>query len=245
MKDVTTNKYYVYEYYVVPTGEVFYVGKGSGQRYKALSKRNKFFRDFYRTHECAVRIVKDNMSEEEAYREEYNLIQWYKHNTKYRLTNQTDGGSGSPGLPHTEQSKQLASQRCKERWLDQDFRQNMLKIRSDPNGPYKSQEFRDKISEIVGGENNPNYGHFWTQPMKDALREKQKSSGRYVGVNNPNAKSIRCVETGEVFPTIYDAMCKYDVKAHGSFTVALKHPTRTAGGLHWQYCNDNNSRIAQ
>ena len=27
---------------------------------------------------------------------------------------------------------------------------------------------------------------------------------------------------------------KYHIKNYGSITVALKHPTRTAGGLHWK-----------
>ncbi len=46
------NKYYVYEWFIVSTDEVFYVGKGCGDRYKKLSGRNKFFMDMYRTHQC-------------------------------------------------------------------------------------------------------------------------------------------------------------------------------------------------
>ena len=42
-----------------------------------------------------------------------------------------------------------------------------------------------------------------------------------------------CVETGVIYDTIKEAMIEYNVKYPASFTVALKHPTRTAGGKHW------------
>ena len=44
-----------------------------------------------------------------------------------------------------------------------------------------------------------------------------------------------CIETGEVFDCIKYAREKYQIKSEGSMTVALKYPTRTAGGLHWKY----------
>ena len=33
-------KFYVYEWYNIDTNEVFYVGKGCGNRYKTTSRRN-------------------------------------------------------------------------------------------------------------------------------------------------------------------------------------------------------------
>ena len=38
-------KFYVYEWYIVDTNEVIYVGKGTGNRYKQTN-RNKMFNDF-------------------------------------------------------------------------------------------------------------------------------------------------------------------------------------------------------
>ena len=40
MKD---RRFYVYEWYVTDTDEVFYFGKGTGDRYKRLNGRNYFF----------------------------------------------------------------------------------------------------------------------------------------------------------------------------------------------------------
>ena len=36
-------RFYVYEWYNVDSGEVFYVGKGTGYRYKRTENRNKYF----------------------------------------------------------------------------------------------------------------------------------------------------------------------------------------------------------
>jgi TPP-dependent indolepyruvate ferredoxin oxidoreductase alpha subunit len=105
--------------------------------------------------------------------------------------------------------------------------------RRKPDSVYQSVEFKQKISNKVTGERNPNYNHKWTDEMKEALREKQKNNPIYRNENNPNAKRIMCVETGECFDCIKYAMEKYNIKTHGSITVALKHPTRTAGGKHW------------
>lgn len=235
--EVATQKYYVYEYFVVSTGEVFYVGKGCGNRYKSLSSRNKFFRDFYRTHDCDVRIVLNGLTEEQAYQEEFNRIQWYRAHTQYRLTNQTDGGDGTRGFKPSEEQKRKIGNTLRQKWQDQKFRSHIIESRHDPDSTFQSAAFKNKISALVTGEKNPNYGNHWTPEMKTALSNKQKQSGRYIGSMNPNAKRIRCVETGEVFEMISDAMQKYHVKHDSSFTVALKHPTRTAAGLHWQYCN--------
>ena len=37
-------KYYVYKWFIESTGEVFYIGKGSGNRYKDIYKRNQIFK---------------------------------------------------------------------------------------------------------------------------------------------------------------------------------------------------------
>lgn len=180
-------------------------------------------------------ILKDGI---ESLDEANHYEQYYikEYNTKapngYNLT---DGGDGSEGWKPTDEFVHRQSEIHKKQWEDDEFRNRMILIRRDPDGVYQSQEFRDKISSIVAGENNPNYGNRWTQEMKDALREKQKQNPIYKNENNPNAKRIRCVETGEIFECIKYAKEKYNIKSEGSLTVALKYPTRTAAKLHWEY----------
>lgn len=227
------NIYYVYIWYIVETGEVFYVGKGKGDRYKKLSRRNKFFIDMYNSHNCSVRKIYENLTEEEAFDKEAETIKWYRENTNYRLTNQTDGGDGVSGWVPSQDFRDKQSKIHKEQWQDEEFKKKMMAIRTDENGPYKSQEFRDKIAQLVQGENNPNYNHRWTEEMKQHLSQVRKDNGISANENNPKATRIICIETGEVFNCIKYAMQKYNIKHEGSITVALKYPVRTAGGKHW------------
>lgn len=235
----STNKiFYNYIWYIVEPYEVFYVGKGSGKRYKQINNRNKFFKDMYNTHKCDVKIVKKHLSEEEAFENEKRLIKWYKEHTNYRLTNQTDGGDGSSGYKCSYKTKEKLSKINKAKWEDKEFYERMLKIRRNPNGAYKSNEFREKISKLVKGEKNPNYNNHWTQEQKEHLSRIRKQNGKSAGIKNPKATKIICIETGEIFDLIKDAMKKYNVKHEGSFTVALDNKTRTAAGLHWKRFND-------
>ena len=225
--------YYVYIWFIKDTNEVFYVGKGKGRRYKQTSSRNKFFTDMYNTHDCGVKKIYENLTESEAFQKERETVKWYRENTNFRLTNQTDGGEGSSGWVPPEEFKRKQSQIHKTQWQDEEFRDKMIEIRTNENGPYKSQEFREKISQLVQGENNPNYNHHWTDEMKQHLSEIRKANGCSANENNPRATRVICVETGEVFNCIKFAMQKYDIKSEGSMTVALKYPVRTAGGQHW------------
>ena len=226
--------YYVYIWYIVETNEVFYVGKGKGKRYKDTSNRNKFFRDMYTSHNCNVRKIHENLTEFEAFQKEREAVKWYRENTNFRLTNQTDGGEGSSGWIPPKEFREKQSKIHKEQWQDEEFREKMMAIRTDEDGPYKSKDFRKKMSQLVQGENNPNYNHRWTEDMKEKLRQKQKENDLYTNETNPNAKRIICLETGEVFDCIKFAIEKYNIKDHTNMSAALKHPIRTAGGYHWE-----------
>jgi hypothetical protein len=230
--------YYVYIWYIIETNEVFYVGKGKNGRYKQIYNRNKFFKDMYASHNCDVRKVYENLTESEAFQKEQETIKWYRENTNFRLTNQTDGGEGSTGWVPPKEFREKQSKIQKKQWQDNEFKEKMMAIRTDENGPYKSQEFREKISQLVQGENNPNYNNHWTKEMKQHLSEVRKANGLSANENNPRATRVICIETGEIFSCIKFAMQKYNIKNEGSMTAALKHPVRTAGGQHWVLYSD-------
>ena len=230
--------YYVYIWFIKDTNEVFYVGKGKGKRYQQTSNRNKFFTDMYKTHNCDVKKVYENLTESEAFQKERETVKWYRENTNFRLTNQTDGGEGSSGWVPPKEFREKQSKIHKEQWQDEEFREKMMVIRADENGPYKSQEFRDKISILVQGENNPNYNNHWTEEMKEKLSIKRKENGLSANENNPMSKRIICIETGEIFDCIKFAIEKYHIKDHTNITPALKYPIRTAGGYHWAKYTD-------
>ena len=225
--------FYVYAWYIKDTNEIFYIGKGKGKRYKTVTKRNKFFRDMYNTHNCDVKILLNELTEKEAFELEREFILYIRENTDYRLTNQSDGGEGNAGYHPTIETRKKMSQSLKAIWEEDEFRQKMIALRSDQNSVYKSQEFRDKISKLVCGSKNPNYQNYWTDEQKQHLKDVKK--GRFLKSDNPNSKRIICLENGKIFECIEDAAIEYNVKSSSSISVALSEDIRTAAGLHWKY----------
>lgn len=158
------NDYYVYEWFDVDTGEILYVGKGRNNRWKHKN-RNKKFKEYIKNHNCDVRKVKENMSEEDAYALEKQTILKYRHNSSI-LCNIDDGGRDLPVLKGEKNPMYHISP--KER-MDEET--------------YKKWRFDRKS---MCGENNPNYG-------KHTLKERKQSAEHILhksGERNGRAKRI-------------------------------------------------------
>lgn len=92
MKD--KNVFYVYEWFNVETKEVFYVGKGKNGRYKNIKQRNNYFKNYHNKYKCDVRKIKEQMTEQDAFDLEIELIAKYKKIDQCKC-NITDGGEGT------------------------------------------------------------------------------------------------------------------------------------------------------
>lgn len=183
--------YYVYEWYNVDTGEVFYVGKGKLQRYKNTTSRNKFFKDYYNTHNCNVRKVYENLTEKESFTKEVELISFYKNNTSFRLTNQTDGGEGMSGLVVTDEFRE--KMRC------------LVQGEKNPNYGHKWTDEQKEAARVRAiqrdyrGERNPNYGKKWTQEQRERASEQKKLDPSRHGENHGRATKRIILENGEIY----------------------------------------------
>lgn len=60
-------KYYVYEWYIKETKEIFYVGKGSKNRVTSMKDRNSYFKNIREKYDCEYRILNYFEDEQEAY----------------------------------------------------------------------------------------------------------------------------------------------------------------------------------
>ena len=87
--------YYTYEWYRKDTGTVFYVGKGKGRRWQETKDRNPKFINYVKKYPCAVRKVHKNLTEEQAYAKEVELIALYRKQGQCEC-NFTDGGDAPP-----------------------------------------------------------------------------------------------------------------------------------------------------
>ncbi|MFB3167470.1 hypothetical protein P5G62_010150 [Neobacillus sp. 179-C4.2 HS] len=91
--------FYVYERFIKDTDQVFYIGKGKGDRFKQLDRRNFYFLKVKEHFDCDVRIVKEGLSEYEA-----SVLEeeWFSQREKegHILTNiAVPNGVGANDLP--------------------------------------------------------------------------------------------------------------------------------------------------
>lgn len=88
--------YYVYLHRKKTTGEVFYVGKGSGVRAWSEHGRNNLWKRTVKKHDFYVEIVMQNLQEWYSYELEQDLISLYGRisDKTGNLVNMTDGGEG-------------------------------------------------------------------------------------------------------------------------------------------------------
>lgn len=100
-----TRKYYTYVWFLKENNEVFYVGKGHGNRYRHKTrKQNPAFTEYVKSHDCDSRIVKDGMTEKEAFDHEVELIAHYR-SLGFDLINIQDGGYLPPSTLGTKRSE--------------------------------------------------------------------------------------------------------------------------------------------
>ena len=133
-------KFYVYEWFIVETKEIFYVGKGSKNRYKHR-KHNNLFNYILQNNNCNSRIIKEFNTEEEAFEYEYIRINelWEKGQCKANIYK---GGMGGTTKWWTPELKEKYS------------KQNVMKSkeqreRMSINNPMKNEETKKKVIEKI------------------------------------------------------------------------------------------------
>lgn len=103
--------------------------------------------------------------------------------------NLTDGGCGTRGYKHTEETRAFLTQNLHKRWremTDEEYAEACKKRSEVLKGVPKSAEHRRKLSEVAKrrtGEKNPFYGRKHTEETKRRIAEKAK--GRDNGMGKP------------------------------------------------------------
>ena len=251
-----SREFYVYKHIRKDNNTCFYVGKGKGRRaYKP--KRNSFYNNVRKSCGCKVVIIKNNLTEKEAFNLETEVIEDYvfvfgyginidgykDFSNKTYLTNCSWGGEGPSGHKHSEETKQKMSENSKGK----------------NKGIKHTEEHNKKISESLKGENNPLYGKKQSEESKrknseshkgkkasEETRQKMSEShkGKTAGEKNGRAKKVICITTGKIFDCIKDAK-KYYKCNHISDCCRgkQKHAGELQDGtpLEWKYVKDYNN----
>lgn len=157
--------FYVYEHWRPDIEKCFYVGKGHGARAKSFS-RNDHHRNVVNKLRRAglapeLRIVRDGLSEDEAFALERHLIASYGRADigNGSLTNKSDGGDGPSGAIASTALRAARSARMKG---------NKLR-----RGLSNSPEARAKISAALKG-NSRAVGHIHTEKVRAKISAANK-----------------------------------------------------------------------
>lgn len=223
--------YYIYIYYRLDTNEPFYIGKGRKGRWKRLNRENTHFNNIVNKHDVAVEIIKYNLTEEEAFYWEEEIIRIlvfeYGYSieiinnrsideSQYHLVNATWGGDGTKGMNPFENKTHDEMKIIKEK---------MSKSHSGEKHYMYGNGYKIK------GDKNPFYGKHHSDKTKNKLSEINKGKG---------TKKVINVETEEVFNSAEEASKKYNIKYPHNIRDACKENTKekSAGGYHWMYYDE-------
>ena len=135
--------FYIYAHYRNDTGEVFYIGKGEGNRHKSKQGRNPYWHNIVKAHGYKIEILEHYESEEEAFQAEQALIVELgrKDLGNGLLVNMSDGGEGASGAVRTPAQRQRYSEST---WMRTEA--GKASMRGDLN-PAKREDVRAILSE--------------------------------------------------------------------------------------------------
>lgn len=227
-QDNEDRRYYIYRH-ITPSGKVFYIGKGKiGDKHMnsknnrifytraySLQNRNIFWHNTVNKYGYEVQIITKNLTSEEAFEIEIDLISWYgrKDLKQGDLVNQTNGGEGRTGMTEEER---------------QNIRDRVSGENSFFYGKPKTQaqiEARQKMK----GENHPLYGTKRPLHVIEAIRQAQtgrkhsqesknkkaetvRKNKSNIGERHPQSKKVYNIDTGEIYSCIREAAEENNIK---------------------------------
>lgn len=253
-----SNRYYVYEWFVVDTGEVFYVGKGCGNRYKTRKRENRFFMHMLESHVCDVRKVVSKLTEDEAFNKEIELIAYYRNNTDFRLTNILDGGDKPPstkGMKHSRRTIKQMSVKARDRWNDAEYANKCVsKMKEFYQTAEGKRVARDRYYKIYDTEEKKIKATAkMTETMRsDKFREQhskimksaystQDVRDKITGANNGASRSISQYDINGNLLAQYETLMDAHRKTGLDFkniSKALRGHRKTAYGYVWKFNDD-------
>lgn len=86
------------------------------------------------------------------------------------------------------------------------------------------------------GKNNPMYGKTHTKSARERIGKAHKGKIGMQKKDNPRARAIICIETGQMFDTISDAAEHLGCSIQ-NVSLCLRGKTKTAKGFSWKYAN--------
>lgn len=246
-------------------GEIFYVGKGTGDRAYRTNGRSKHWHRFVAKHGLVVEIVAPNISEHDAFCFEISAIALCR-NMAAKLVNVTGGGEGNSGWNPSQETRINMSknnvfkrpefiQMMKEKKLGFKHSEKTKKrIAESSKGRAHSEESKRKISLANAGKKRTEEAR---QKMSFSQKGKKRSQeiknqmsidrkGRIITdetkikISISKKKPVIC-SNGMNFDSATDAALYLGkkVQAAGNISSCCNGKLKTAYGHNWKFLIEN------
>ena len=151
--------------------------------------------------------------------------------------NLKQGGHRGGGYRHTAEDKIKCGNSWRGKKRPPRSAEHTAKLVASFTGFKHSEESKAKISSTLTGITRSEATHEKMSASKRGIKlsEETKQKLREAHQNKPG-KSVRCIETGEIFPSIAIAARAYKCKTVSGISkcVADNGKNRTAAGYHWE-----------
>lgn len=253
-------KYYVYIWFIENTKEVFYVGKGSGNRVTSMKDRNPHFRHIRNKCNCGYEIVKYFDNEDEAYAFELKLGKEYKSKgqawccyalgefnkfvsdkTKKKISKTLKGNTPwNKGKRMSDEHRTKLSEIKKgTRQTDETKKRRSIALK----GHSVSIQTRKKIAASKIGSKNPMFGK--KQSEETINKRIAKITGHIVSdetkakIGLANGKRVAKMDVAsnkvlEIYNSASEA-ARLNKMRNGSISKCCRGERKTSGGFKWEY----------
>jgi hypothetical protein len=185
--------FYVYAHKRQSDGRLFYIGKGKDRRAWEQYNRNPHWRHVAAKHGVEVEIVRDGMPEGCAFTFERICI---AANRDKGLANIVEGGGGTAGWKHTEETRAKISARFKGRGVTPAMREA---LRRWNERRVTTEETRRKMSEAAKA--RPRRAH--------SEETRAKIAAAHVGIR-PSAETLRKMSAAKIGKAVGKDSPSYD-----------------------------------
>lgn len=257
--------FYTYIHRRNDTGAIFYVGKGRGRRAYDVRSRNTYWKNVVGKAGHSVEMLITGVDEELAFFIETEAIDLYRMRgiKLVNLTDGGDGASGYSHSESTKQSMSI-SRKGRKAWnkgavVPQEVKDKISASNKGQKawnkGIQSNQEHREKISKSLIG-NDYHKGKLASVETKRRMsiaqtgrlhseETKRKISAWNVGklisqktrdaASKASSKSVLCVTTGEIFPSIIAAARHFGMRYGTSICECCRGKTKSTHGKVFRY----------
>jgi len=203
-----SSDFYVYTHTRADTNQVFYIGKGKGDRSKNVQSRGRYWKNVYnKAGGMSVDYIVKDVDEEFAFMVEIECIELYR-DLGCKLANITNGGTGATGRIVSEDTRRrigLANSKTP-------------KARGESHGMYGKNHTQESLKKMslarkgkYTGENHPMFGKKVSEEELKRMSERMK--GRYVGKDNPFYGKTHSQETrAKISKANFGRVCSEEAK---------------------------------